>query len=94
MFVEFELLAGDAENFKDLAIQITSETGQRYKPVLLTAGGVVKMLATVTMKGRAGQYQPKNQHIAWVYVIPRSAEGFRVHFPTGESVDLAPLVEK
>jgi hypothetical protein len=94
MFVEFELLAGDEEDFKDLAIQVSSESGRRYKPVLLTAGGAVKMLATVTMKDRTGQYQPQKGHIAWIYVIPRSAEGFRVHFPTGESIDLAPLIQK
>jgi hypothetical protein len=94
MFVEFELLAGDEEDFKDLAIQVSSESGRRYKPVLLTAGGAVKMLATVTMKDRTGQYQPQKGHIAWIYVIPRSAGGFRVHFPTGESIDLALLIQK
>jgi hypothetical protein len=94
MFIEYELLAGDEENFKDLAIQIAAGSGQRYKPVLLTAAGVVQMLATVTMIGRPGQYHPQKEHIAWVYVVPRSIEAFQVYFPTGEIIDLGPLMKK
>jgi hypothetical protein len=94
MFVEFELLAGDEENFKDLALQIAAGSGQRYRPVLLTADGMVQMLTTVTMIGRPGQYQPQKEHIAWVYMVPRSIETFQVHFPTGEIIDLGPLMEK
>ena len=94
MFVEFALLAGDEESFKDLSLQVAAEAGQRYKPVLLTADGVVQMLATVTMVGRPGQYNPKKEHIAWVYVVPRSIETFQVHFPTGEIIDLSPLMKK
>ena len=94
MFVEFKLLSGDEEDFKGLAIQVSSEAGQRYKPILLTAGGTVKMLATVTMTGQAGRVQPRKDHIAWIFVIPRSFENFQVHFPSGEIIDLAPLLEK
>jgi hypothetical protein len=92
IFVEFKLLAGDVDDFKDLTVPISCEAGQEFPPVLLTSGGVVKMLATMTMKGRPGNYRPHAENIAWAYVVSREATKFHLHFPSGEVVDLTPLI--
>jgi hypothetical protein len=94
IFVEFELKSGSSDDFKDLTVQMCCDAGSKFKPVLLTAGGVIKMLASVTIKGRAGRYRPQKDNIAWAYVIPQKTEVFHLHFPSGEIIDLAPLLHK
>ncbi len=94
LFVEFELFAGDEENFKDMEMEVSCDPGQKIKPILLTADGVVKMLATVTIKATSGFYQPKSHYIAWVYIVPREAKKFQLNFPDGRVYDLSPLIKK
>jgi hypothetical protein len=94
LFVEFELLAGDKESFKDLEMEVWCDPGQEIKPVLLTADSVVKMLAAVTMKATSGFYRPESHYITWVYIVPREAEKFQLNFPDGKVFDLSPLIKK
>jgi hypothetical protein len=93
MFVEFELLSGNKENFKNLEITVTYNQGQESKAVILTSGGLIKMLATVTIKSTPSEFRPKAQNIAWAYVVPKDATGFYLNFPNGDVIDLTPFIE-
>lgn len=94
LFVEFELFTGDVESFKDLQMEVSCDSGQKFKPVLLTADGVVKMLAAVTMKTTSGFYRPESHHVAWVYIVPQGTEKYQLNFPDGKVCDLSPLIKK
>jgi len=93
MFVEFELLAGNEEAFKALEITVAYNSGQKSKAFILTSGGIVQMLSSVTVKGTSSDYQPGEDNIAWAFVIHRGVDKFYLNFPTGEVVDLAPLIK-
>jgi hypothetical protein len=92
MFVEFELLAGNKEAFKSLEITVSHGSGQKSKAVILISGGMMQMLATVTMKGDSSDYQPGENNIVWAYVVPKGVDKLYLNFPTGEVVDLTPFI--
>lgn len=92
MFVEFELLAGNKEAFKSLEITVSHGSGQKSKAVILISGGMMQMLATVTMKGVSSDYQPGKDNIVWAYVVPKGVDKLYLNFPTGEVVDLTPFI--
>lgn len=94
LFVEFELFVGNKEHFKDLEMEVSYAPGRNIAPVLLTADGVVKMLATVTMKATSGYYRPESHYIAWAFIVPREAEKFQLNFPNGKILDLSPFIKK
>ncbi len=94
LFVEFELFSGNKENFKALEIEVSCASDRNIGPVLLTADGVVKMLAAVTVKTTSGFYRPEDHYIAWVFIVPREAEKLQLNFPNGKVLDLSPLLKK
>lgn len=91
MFVEFELLTNNKESFKALEITVSHSTGQKSKAFILTSGGIIQMLSTVTMKGSSSDYQPGENNISWAYVVPKEVDKLYLNFPSGEVVDLTPL---
>lgn len=93
MFVEFELLEGNKEVFKGLEISVSHNSGQKSKAFILTSGGIIQMLSSVTVKGISSDYQPGEDNIAWAYVVPKEVDELCLNFPTGEAVDLAPLIK-
>lgn len=93
MFVEFELLAGNKEAFKILEIMASFGSGQKSKAFILISGGMMQMLATVTMKGVSSNYQPGEDSVVWAYVVPKSVDKLYLNFPTGDRVDLTPFLK-
>ncbi len=93
MFVEFELLAGNKEAFKSLEVIVSHGSGQKSKAFILISGGMIQMLATVTMKGVSSDYQPGEDSVVWAYVVPKSVDKLYLNFPTGNRVDLTPLLK-
>jgi hypothetical protein len=91
-FVEFELLSGDREDFKNLLIILSDGSGRRAEPVALALGGAMKTLVPMTSRSGASHYRPDATSIAWAYVIQEGEREFFLTFPTGEIIDLAPLI--
>ena len=91
MFVEFELLTNNREAFKGLEITVSHNSGQKSKAFILTSGGIIQMLSTVTMKGSSLDYQPWEDNISWAYVVPKEVDKLYLNFPSGEVVDLTPF---
>jgi hypothetical protein len=94
MFVESELLTGNIEAFKSLEITVSHGSGQKSKAFILISGGMMQMLATVTMKGASSDYQPGEDNVTWAYVVPKGADKLYLNFPTGEVIDLIPFIKR
>jgi hypothetical protein len=93
MFVEFELKEGDKNAFKSLEITVSCASGRKSKAVILTSDGIMQMLATVTLRNSTSAHKPGRDNITFVYVVPKDADGLHLYFPTGETIDLAPLIK-
>ena len=93
MFVEFELLEGDKDFFKDLEITASCASGRKSKAFILTSGGIMQMLATVTLRNSGSIHEPGRDNITFVYAVPKGADGLHLNFPTGETIDLTPLIK-
>jgi len=92
MFVEFELLEGSKDAFKALEIAVADGSGQKSNAFIVTSGGMIQMLATVVMKSASLYYQPGEDSIAWAYVVPRDVSKLYLNFPTGEIIELTPVI--
>jgi hypothetical protein len=92
MFVEFELLTSNKEAFKVLEITVAHNSGQKSKAFIMTSGGIIQMLSSVTVKGTSSDYQPGEDNIAWAYVIPKDVDELYLNFPTGDVVNLTPFI--
>jgi hypothetical protein len=92
MFVEIELLAGNKEDFKGLEIMVSDGSGRKANAFILISNGMTQMLAAVTMRGVSSDYQPGEDNVTWAYVVPIGADKLYLSFPTGEVVDLTPLI--
>lgn len=92
LFVEFELLSGAKEAFEGLTIPISTGSGYSSEPIALISSGSIMLLATLTMTGEAGQYDPVARNITWAYVVPKNAAALYLNFPTGEVIDLSSLL--
>jgi len=88
IWVEFKLLSGDREGFKQLGLLLDYGAEQKAKPCLLFSRNVTKMLATVTLKSTAAFYKPKQESIAWAFMLPKNLEKLVITFPSGTSLDL------
>jgi hypothetical protein len=94
MFVEFELLSGNRDDFKGLMITLDKGSGRRTKAALLASGGMMKALSDLTIKSASSRYRPENENIAWAYVVQEGETDFFLTFPTGEVIGLAPLIKE
>jgi hypothetical protein len=92
VWVEFELLSGDQSAFESLEITLTNGNGRSTDAVILASNGMMQMLATVTMTGKKANYTPDAENIAWAYVFPKSESELYLSFPSGEIVDLTPVM--
>ena len=94
MFVEFELLSGNRDDFKGLAITLDGGSGRRSKAAVLVSGGMMKALSALTIKSVSSRYRPENTNIAWAFVVQEVERDFFLTFPTGDVVSLAPLIKE
>jgi hypothetical protein len=92
VWVEFELLSGDQTAFESLEITLTNGSGQSSDAIILASNGMMQMLATVTITGQKANYTPEEQNIAWAFVFPKSVVELYLNFPSGEIVDLTPIL--
>jgi hypothetical protein len=92
VWVEFELLSGDQTAFGSLQITLTDGSDQSSDAIILASNGMMQMLATVTMTGEKAKFTPGNESIAWAYVFPKNANELYLNFPSGEVVDLTPIM--
>jgi hypothetical protein len=91
VWVEFELLSGDQTDFEGLQISLT-DGSQNSDAIILASNGMMQMLATVTMTGEKGKFTPSEDHIAWAYVFTKNAGELYLSFPSGEIIDLIPVL--
>lgn len=94
MFIEFELLSGNRDDFMGLVITLSGGSGKRTKPAVLASGGLMKTLSAMTITSAPSRYRPENANIAWAYVVPEGERDFFLTFPTGDVVSLAPLIKE
>lgn len=92
MFVEFELLSGDQGAFKGLSIIVTDGSSLNAYAVALITGGQVNTLSSLTYTGAETSYKPDENNIVWAYVVPQGASELFLVFPSGEMVNLSPLL--
>jgi hypothetical protein len=92
VWVAFELLSGDPGGFESLQISLTDNDGRSSEAIILASEGMVQMLATVTMVAASGNYMPEKENITWAYVFPKDAVELYLKFPSGEIVDLTPVL--
>ena len=90
MFVEFELLSGNRDDFMGLAITLDSGRGRRSKAAALISGGMMKALSALTIKSASSRYRPDSTNIAWAFVVREGDRDFFLTFPTGDVVSLGP----
>ena len=91
VWVECELLSGDQAAFESLEIVLT-DGSQNSDAIILASNGMMQMLATVTMTGKQGKFIPDEQNIAWAYVFSKTAVELTWIFPSGEVIDLTPVM--
>ena len=94
MLVEFELLSGNRETFRNLQISLVGPSGQKWNAIIMASNGMIKALTSVTIKGDSSSYQPGKNNIAWAYVVPKGTNELFLNFPTGKVVDLTPLIKR
>jgi hypothetical protein len=94
MFVEFELLSGKKEVFQSLHIRVKDSSGQKSNAFILASGGTMQMLSAVNMKSASSEYQPKKDNIAWAYLVKKDVNELYLNFPTGEVIELMPLIKE
>jgi hypothetical protein len=94
MFVEFELLSGNRDDFKGLGITLDGGLGTRSKAAVLASGGMMKALSALTIKSLSSLYLPENANIAWAFVVKEGERDFFLTFPTGDVISLAPLIKE
>lgn len=94
MLVEFELLSGNRDAFRNLQISLVGPSGQKLNAIIMASNGMIKALTAVTIKSVSSRYQPAKNNIAWAYVVPKGANELFLNFPAGESVDLSPLIKR
>lgn len=92
VWVAFELQSGDQGDFESLEITLTDQAGQQVEPVALASGGMMKMLASLTMTGESGKYIPEDANISWAFAFPKNVAELYLEFPGGEIVDLTPIM--
>ena len=76
--IRIAVLSGDAESFSVLDAWVTDENGRE------TARGA----ATLTVPSDTGEPQVAT----WFFNVPKTSQTFILHFPSGEAVDLSPLL--
>lgn len=94
MFIEFELLSGDKEAFQSLQIRVKDSFGHKSNAFILASGGMMQMLTAVNMTKASSEYRPNKDNIAWAYIVKRDVDELYLNFPTGEVIELTPLVKE
>jgi len=94
IFVEFELLSGNREDFKSLEITVSSASGKKSKAAVLVSGGMMKALLALTMTNISPGFQPEKANVAWAFVVQKDETDLSLAFPTGDVISLAPLLRK
>ncbi len=93
MFVEFELLSGNRDEFKSLEITRSGGSGKRSKAAVLVSGGMMKALSALTLTSVSPVFQPEKANVTWAFVVQEGASDFFLTFPTGDVISLAPLIK-
>ena len=93
LYVELQMLSDLKETFKNLHMKLTDGTGKRSKAIMLISGSIIQMLSNVIWKGTSSEYRPGKESIVWAYVVSKYQNEFYLNFPTGEVIDLSPLIK-
>jgi len=92
VWVEFKLLSGDQAAFEELQIKLADGGNRSAEAIILASNGRMRMLETLTLTATKVKHLPDAQNIAWAYVFPKSAGELYLFFPSGEKVDLTPVL--
>ncbi len=93
LFVELELLSGIKAEFEEMQPGLESASGTASKPVALISGGYVKTMTSLTYTGESTSYQPDPENVTWAFTTAGNASELYLVFPSGEKVDLSPLLK-
>lgn len=94
IFVEFELLSGNRDDFKGLELTVSGASGKKSKAAVLVSEGMMKALSALTMTNASPGFQPEKTNVAWAFVVQKDETDFSLAFPTGDVISLAPLLKK
>jgi len=92
LYVEFELTAGENEAFANLMPDLVLSTGPRRTPVAWFGNNTIHTLVNATMTGEGSQFSPGEDTVALAYVVPQTTESPLMAFPSGDLIDLTPLM--
>ena len=89
LLVEFGLLSGDPAGFA--ALEIMATDGEGLDSSVFLANGT--NLESTTMIGSDAQYEyASGTTHSWAYAVPGTTTGLALVFPSGEVVDLSPIL--
>jgi len=92
LFLEFEMISGENMDFASLRPVVVLQSGETREPVAIISGGMVNTLVDMTYTGESGFYSPTEGAVVLAYVVPTDPGPVQVEFPSGEIIDMAPLM--
>jgi hypothetical protein len=92
LFVEFQLPKTQHEAFAKLSPTLTTDSGSSGPAAWLDSSGI-HTLVDAKMTGAASTFAVAKDAIALAYVAPKTSGQLRLDFPSGEKIDLTPLMQ-
>jgi len=91
VFVEFQLPEGQHEAFAKLSPTLTTDSGSS-DPAAWLNSSAINTLTDAKMTGAESKFTVAKGAIALAYVAPKASGQLRLDFPSGEKIDLTPLM--
>jgi hypothetical protein len=93
LYIEFDVLSGDENNFALMSPTLVLESGDMRRPVASIVGTSFNTLTDMTLTGEDGTYRRTEGTTVLVYMIPSDPGQVTLEFDSGEIIDLTPLFE-
>ncbi|MGD8604327.1 MAG: hypothetical protein PVF49_07130 [Anaerolineales bacterium] len=93
LYIEFDVLSGDENNFALMSPTVMLESGDMRRPVASIVGRSFNALTDMTLTGEDGTYRRTEDTTVLAYMIPSDHGQVTLEFDSGETIDLTPLFE-
>jgi len=91
VFVEFQLPESQHEAFAKLSPTLTTDSGSS-DPAAWLNSSAINTLTDAKITGAESKFTVAKGAIALAYVAPKASGQLRLDFPSGEKIDLTPLM--
>ena len=91
IFVEFQLPESEHKAFADLSPTLTTDSGSSGPAAWLDSSGI-NTLVDAKMTGATSKFTVAEGAVALAYVAPKVSGQVRLDFPSGQKIDLTPLM--